>query len=52
MVMVLALIEEYFFSFLSSGFGGNVIVFGVDMSSSAYINNKKKGILIPGKGPT
>ena len=50
--MVLALIEEYFFSFPSGGFGCNVIVFGVDMSSSAYIDNKKKGIIIPGKGPT
>ena len=24
------------------GFGQNVIIFGVDMSSSAHINNKKK----------
>ena len=50
--MVLALIEEYFFSFPGGAFGCNVIVFGVDMSSSAYIDNKKKGIIIPGKGPT
>ena len=40
------------FSFPSSGFGQNVIIFGVDMSSSAHIDNKKKGILILGKGPT
>ena len=29
----------------------NVIVFGVDISSSSHINNKKKDILILGKGP-
>ena len=34
------------------GFGQNVIIFGVDMSSSAHIDNKKKDILILGKGPT
>ena len=32
--------------------GRNVIIFGVDMSSSPHIDNKKKDILIPGKGPT
>ena len=40
------------FSSPSGGFGQNVIIFGVDMSSSAHIDNKKKGILIFGKGPT
>ena len=30
----------------------NVVVFGVDMSSSPHIDNKKKVILILGKGPT
>ena len=40
------------FSFPSGGFGQNVIIFGVDMSSSAHINKKKKGILILGKGVT
>ena len=34
------------------GSGINVIVFGVDMSSSPHIGNKKKDILIPGKDPT
>ena len=29
------------FSFPGSGFGQNVIMFGVDMSSSAHIDNKK-----------
>ena len=32
--------------------GKNVIVFGVDMSSSVHIDNKKKDNLILGKGPT
>ena len=32
--------------------GRNVIIFGVDMSSSSHIDNKKKNILILGKGPT
>ena len=32
--------------------GRNVIIFGVDMSSSSHIDNKKKDILIIGKGPT
>ena len=30
----------------------NVIIFGGDMSSSQHIDNKKKQILILGKGPT
>ena len=32
--------------------GKNVIIFGADMSSSAYIDNKGKDILIYGDGPT
>ena len=32
--------------------GRNVIVFGVDMSSSTKIDNREKEILILGKGPT
>ena len=40
------------FSFPSGGFGQNVLIFGVDMSFSAHIDNKKKDILILGKGPT
>ena len=31
--------------------GRNVIIFGVDMSLSRHIDNKKKDILILGKGP-
>ena len=30
------------FSFPSGGFGQNVLIFGVDMSFSAHIDNKKK----------
>ena len=40
------------FSFPGTGLGRNVIIFGVDMSSSTKIDNKKKDILILGKGPT
>ena len=40
------------FSFPGGGFGLNVIIFGVDMSSSVHVDNKKKDILIIGKGPT
>ena len=40
------------FSFPGTRLGRNVIIFGVDMSSSKKINNRKKDILILGKGPT
>ena len=40
------------FSFSSDSFGQNVIIFGVNMNSSAHIDNKKKDILILGKGRT
>ena len=40
-----------FFSHPSGGTGRNVIIFGVDMSSSSKIDNQKKDILILGKGP-
>ena len=30
----------------------NVIIFGAGRSSSPHVNNKRKDILIPGKGPT
>ena len=40
------------FSFTGGGFGQNVLIFGVDMRSSVHINNKKKDILVLGKGPT
>ena len=40
------------FSFPGVGFGQNVLIFGVDMSSSVHIDNKKKDILLLGKGLT
>ena len=40
------------FSFPSVGYGQNVLIFGVDMSSSTHIGNKKKGTLVLGKEPT
>ena len=40
------------FSFPGGGYGQNIIIFGVDMSSSPYIDNKKKDKLVLGKGPT
>ena len=39
------------YSFPGGGFGQNIIIFGADMSFSAHIDNKKKDILIIGKGP-
>ena len=44
--------REGSFSFHGSGFGRNVIIFRVDISSSVHADNKKKDILIIGKGPT
>ena len=40
------------FSFPNVRFDQNVIIFGVDMSSSVHVDNNKKDILIPVKGPT
>ena len=40
------------FSFPGGGFGQNVLTFEVDMSSSVHIDNKKRDILVLGKGPT
>ena len=40
------------FSFPSGGFGQNVLIFGADMRSSIHIDNKKKDILVLGRGPT
>ena len=50
--MVLGLVGKEFFSFPDTGLGRNVIIFGVDMSSSTKIDNRKRDILILGKGPT
>ena len=40
------------FLFPGGGFGQNVLILGADMSSSAHIDNKKKDILVLGKGLT
>ena len=40
------------FSLLYGGIGKNVIIFGADMSSYGYIDNKMTDILILGNGPT
>ena len=40
------------FYFQSGGFGQNILIFGVDTSSSVHIDNKKKDILVLGKAPT
>ena len=39
-------------SFTSGGFGQNMLIFGADMSTSIHIDNKKKDILVLGRGPT
>ena len=41
-----------FFSHPSGGIGRNLIIFGVDMSSSTRIDNGKKDIVIFGEGLT
>ena len=40
------------FSFPNGGFGKNELIFGADTSSSIHIDNKKKDILVLGRGPT
>ena len=40
------------FSFPGGEFGQNILIFGVDMSSSAHIDNKQKDILFLRKSPT
>ena len=44
--------EITLFSYPNGGTGRNVIIFGVDMSSSTKTDNRKKDILIIGKGST
>ena len=50
--MELDLTENQVFPFSGGGFCQNVRILGVDMSSSVHVDNKKKDILIIGKGPT
>ena len=40
------------FSLPDGTMGKNVIIFGVDVSSSVHVDNKAKDILILGEGPT
>ena len=40
------------FSFTGGGFGQNAVIFGADMSTSTHIDNKRKYILVLGRGPT
>ena len=40
------------FSFTGDGFGENVFIFGVDMSTSVHIDNKKKDRLVLRRGQT
>ena len=51
-ILIIGFDRRSSFSFLSGGFGQNVLIAGIDMSSSAHIDNKKKEILVLGKGPT
>ena len=39
------------FSFPGGGFGQNILIFGVDMSSSIHVDNNKKRLVL-GIGPT
>ena len=40
------------FPFPDGGFGQNILIFRVDMSSSSLIDNQKEDILVLGEGPT
>ena len=51
LAMELVSIENQVFHFQAVD-GQNVIIFGLDMSSSTHVDNKKKVILVLGKGPT
>ena len=44
MVMALDLIRRSSFLFPSGGFDQNVLIFGLEMSSSSHMDNKKKYI--------
>ena len=51
-VMVLDSIRVQNYHYLTVARVKNVIIFGVDLSSSVHIDNKGKDILILGLGPT
>ena len=46
------LILVHFFSIPNFDWSKNVIIFGVDMSSSVHFDSKNRDILILGEGPT
>ena len=50
--MVSDLILVHFFSLLNFDWGKNFVIFGVHNSSSVHTDNKRKGILVLGEGPT
>ena len=52
LVMELELIKYQVFHFQLVDLVKNVLSFGADMSSPAHIDDKKKDILVLGKGPT
>ena len=52
LIMEIDFFQEGSFSFPGGGFGQNVLNFGVDMSFSTRIDNKKKDILVSGIDPT
>ena len=50
--MLFDLIETNTYFSVGNEIGKNVIIFGVDISSSTKIDIRKKDILILGRGPT
>ena len=44
--------SRFLFSYPDFYWGKNVVIFGVDNSSSVHAHNKRKHILIVGAGPT
>ena len=48
--MVLDLIDVGLFHFLLVGLVAYELIYGVDMSSSVHVDNKKKDVLILGEG--
>ena len=49
--MVLDSIRAQTFHYQTVAWEKNFIIFGIDMSSSVHIDNKRKDILILGEGP-
>ena len=50
--MLILISTNILFSFRGGRFRCNVLIFGVDMTSSVHVDNKGKCILILGKGLT